>query len=346
MDLLSSFESCHLSVEILLEMFPVLAPRSYSLIEECLEKPSQKLNFAFTMFYLNESITKGGMTYDGITIKRYNRRTGVATGYMYRLWKEMASTAVFSSIYLSVHSSLNNFYHPENPLDPLILICAGSGIAPFIGFLQYRQRLSRENASEIGETWLVFGCREPGDLLFSEELADFVESGTIGHLCLCFSRFSGHLPPHLPETIRRKAIVPVGCKYVQDCILSSSPLTYSADGDNTEADLLERLRSVRISSAGVEDSISSRLTELVCLRGGHVRVSCIDVSMVVLGWVSLLSEQQSRSLIRFLCVYLCVTPVFHRNSSYVYFVHCKQLNHVLGLVFNQWKIECSKVLCL
>ena len=278
MDILASFESCHPSVEFLLEIFPVLSTRPYSLIDDCSERLPQELNFAFTMFNLSKESNEENLTCDGVTLKRYNRKTGVATGYMHRMWEEKLWVNSLLDIHVSMRPNLNNFYHPEGAVDPLIMICAGSGITPFIGFLQYRRKLCKENSSRLGETWLIFGCREPCDLLFAEELAHFIENGTITYLCLCFSRFSGSLPSYLPEPIKLKAIIPVGCKYVQDCILSScSRSAHPIDEDTTDTDLSRRLERICISPTEKRENISSRLTTLMCLQGGHVRVRCFHI---------------------------------------------------------------------
>ena len=56
----------------------------------------------------------------------------------------------------------NSFHLPTDPLQPIVMIGPGTGVAPFIGFLQHRekQQETRENGS-IGKSWLFFGCRHP-----------------------------------------------------------------------------------------------------------------------------------------------------------------------------------------
>ncbi|CDS41404.1 methionine synthase reductase [Echinococcus multilocularis] len=269
MDLLATFGSCRPSLETLLDVFPPLAARPYSLIDEYREKSPQDLSFAFTMIDFSKDLRNNDVTCEGVTLKRYFRQTGVATGYIHRLWEEKIKNGASPHMYISLHPNLNNFYHPPNAADPLILICAGTGIAPFISFLKYRRRLKQSKSSEIGATWLIFGCRDPNfDLLFAEELDGFLEDATLTQLCLVFSRFSGPLPPHLQKAIRSKALVPPGCKYVQDCICSS---TVSANSDASAVELPGLLENFHISSLP-DVGISSRLAQLVCEQGGHVRV--------------------------------------------------------------------------
>lgn len=76
------------------------------------------------------------------------------------------------------------FNPPEEVTTPIILIAAGCGIAPFIGFIE--QRAAVENA---GPVWLMFGNRyRDGDYLYAQELADWHKSGVISRLDTAFSR--------------------------------------------------------------------------------------------------------------------------------------------------------------
>lgn len=70
------------------------------------------------------------------------------------------------------------------------MVGPGTGVAPFVGFLQQRERERQENPEvTFGETWLFFGCRHRDqDYLFREELEGFVSSGALSHLKVCFSR--------------------------------------------------------------------------------------------------------------------------------------------------------------
>ncbi|KAL5111996.1 Methionine synthase reductase [Taenia crassiceps] len=299
MDLLATFGSCHPTLETLLELFPPLAARPYSLIDEYSEKSPQELSFAFTMIDFSKESRNSDVICEGVTLKRYSRQTGVATGYINRLWEEKISSGVNPHMYISPHPNLNNFSHPVDVSDPLILICAGTGIAPFIGFLKYRRQLKRSKPSKIGDTWLIFGCRDPNfDLLFADELAAFLKDETLTQLCLVFSRFSGPIPPHLHEVIRSKALVPPGCKYVQDCI--SFPSATSASRDASAVELPDLLDTCHISPP-LDIAVSSRLTRLVCEQRGHVRV-CGDAKgmapAVASAWTTLFAtwEQSSKAV--------------------------------------------------
>ena len=55
---------------------------------------------------------------------------------------------------------------------PLLMIGPGTGVAPFLGFLQQRHAAMQATAaSSAGPAWLFFGCRQPQeDFLFQQEL--------------------------------------------------------------------------------------------------------------------------------------------------------------------------------
>ncbi|MFW6380340.1 MAG: nitric oxide synthase, partial [Halorhodospira sp.] len=87
----------------------------------------------------------------------------------------------------SLHATLRRHEHlhpPEDPSQPIILIAAGCGIAPFIGFLAERER-----QPEAGPVWLIFGNRRRhGDFFHGERLLAWREQGVLTRLDLAFSR--------------------------------------------------------------------------------------------------------------------------------------------------------------
>ncbi|MEY2342814.1 flavodoxin domain-containing protein [Acidithiobacillus sp. IBUN Pt1247-S3] len=67
---------------------------------------------------------------------------------------------------------------------PIIMIGAGSGLAPFLGFLQ-----ERETRGDPGKNWLFFGERHAAsDFHFAEEIQRWQQSGHLSRLDTAFSR--------------------------------------------------------------------------------------------------------------------------------------------------------------
>uniref|UniRef100_A0A8C8RX08 Methionine synthase reductase n=1 Tax=Pelusios castaneus TaxID=367368 RepID=A0A8C8RX08_9SAUR len=205
LDLLHAFPTCRPPLNLLIEHLPKLQARSYSASSSNLFQPG-KLQFVFNVVEFPPSPS------------RPISRKGVCTGWLAELvasmlqshksslhTKEGKSLTVKVSIYAR---PVNTFHLPSDPSVPFMMVGPGTGISPFIGFLQHRQKLQEEHTDwKFGETWLFFGCRhQDRDYLFRDELRSFVENGTLTHLKVCFSRD----PP--PATEKAPA------KYVQDNI--------------------------------------------------------------------------------------------------------------------------------
>ncbi|MFI1993863.1 molybdopterin-dependent oxidoreductase [Actinoplanes sp. NPDC020271] len=77
-----------------------------------------------------------------------------------------------------------HFRPPADPATPMIMVGPGTGVAPFLGFLQERQATGAS-----GQNWLFFGeQRRETDFYYQEELAALSAAGTLTRLDLAFSR--------------------------------------------------------------------------------------------------------------------------------------------------------------
>ena len=77
-----------------------------------------------------------------------------------------------------------HFRLPQNPETPIIMIGAGTGVAPYRGFLQ---ELEATNAGT--KSWAIFGHRRfLFDFIYQLEIQDWLKSGVLGRLDLASSR--------------------------------------------------------------------------------------------------------------------------------------------------------------
>ncbi|MET9448480.1 molybdopterin-dependent oxidoreductase [Streptomyces cinerochromogenes] len=77
-----------------------------------------------------------------------------------------------------------HFRPPADPATPMIMVGPGTGVAPFIGFLEDRQA-----RGHTGRNWLFFGeQRRATDFYHREELEAYRASGHLDRLDLAFSR--------------------------------------------------------------------------------------------------------------------------------------------------------------
>ena len=98
------------------------------------------------------------------------------------------------------------FHLPLDPSVPVVMIAAGSGVAPMRGFIQERA-LQKEAGRNVGKMTLFLGCRSPDeDFLYSK--TDFEEWRKLGILEV--------LPAFSKDTEKSE-----GCKYVQKYVTPS-----------------------------------------------------------------------------------------------------------------------------
>ncbi|WP_405868615.1 molybdopterin-dependent oxidoreductase [Streptomyces sp. NBC_00005] len=77
-----------------------------------------------------------------------------------------------------------HFRPPADPSTPMVMVGPGTGVAPFIGFLEQRRALGHR-----GPNWLFFGEQHRAtDFYYEDELTGFLADGTLDRLDTAFSR--------------------------------------------------------------------------------------------------------------------------------------------------------------
>ncbi|MFG2786597.1 molybdopterin-dependent oxidoreductase [Streptomyces sp. NPDC048419] len=77
-----------------------------------------------------------------------------------------------------------HFRPPADPATPMVMVGPGTGVAPFVGFLQQRRALGHR-----GPNWLFFGEQHRAtDFYYEDELTGFLADGTLARLDTAFSR--------------------------------------------------------------------------------------------------------------------------------------------------------------
>ncbi|MFG2824974.1 molybdopterin-dependent oxidoreductase [Kitasatospora sp. NPDC048365] len=116
-----------------------------------------------------------------VSVLRYEGRSG-------RLRKGVASTFLAdaepdSPVPVFVQRSAH-FRPPADPAVPAVMVGPGTGVAPFLGFLEERRARGHH-----GGNWLLFGeQRRSTDFYYREELEELHRHGTLTRLDLAFSR--------------------------------------------------------------------------------------------------------------------------------------------------------------
>jgi len=77
------------------------------------------------------------------------------------------------------------FYMPEDKKTPIVMVGPGTGIVPYIGFIEERIH----QGGEYGESHLFFGCRKPdSDFIFKNFLEKAQNDKILTNLNTAFSR--------------------------------------------------------------------------------------------------------------------------------------------------------------
>lgn len=181
LNLVEKYSSAQLPMSEFLSMLPQLRLRQYSISSSPLADPTQ---VSVTWAVLDESSLSDSS----------ERFLGVASNYL-------ANLTAGDHIQVTVKESHRSFHLPLDITGtPILMVAAGTGIAPFRGFIQERAT-QIASGRKLAPAVLFFGCRHPDkDSLFASELAAWSASGAVD-VRYAYSR--------APERSN-------GAKYVQD----------------------------------------------------------------------------------------------------------------------------------
>ena len=213
-------------------MLAPLAPRYYSISSSSLVSPR---HCSITVGVLSAPARSGRGTFNG-----------VCSNYL-RLGESD------EIIYAFVRDTGSDFRLPTDPARPLLMVGAGTGIAPFRGFLQQRAAL-RDREVGLGPALLLFGCRHPQqDQLYADELREYARTG-VARVAPAFSRL-----PDEPKT------------YVQDRLLQMGDEVWEL----LEADAVVYICGASVMADGVRTALG-RLHEHKVGQGAEAANAWLD----------------------------------------------------------------------
>ncbi|KAJ1970819.1 hypothetical protein H4R35_005636 [Dimargaris xerosporica] len=199
LDLLTTFPTVLPPLSRLMDALPPHQPRYYSATNSPLADDGRTLGIAFNVVQYTTpepyNVVKQGVCTPWLdTLATAALLSAADHSYSTIDTATPSSGTVAAPVHVFLRPNGGQFYLPSDLARPMILIGPGTGVAPFIGFLQHRdcQRQTVSGASlEVGETWLFYGCRHPDkDYLFRDELAYYQQRGVLSQLHVCFSRCS------------------------------------------------------------------------------------------------------------------------------------------------------------
>lgn len=153
---LRRFDSCVVPLGLFLELMPRMTPRYFSISSDLLQTPSQ--------VSITVAVVPGGLC-----------------------THMLQEVLVGERIPVFVRKS--KFHLPlRDKTRPIIMIGPGTGVAPFIGFLQRRRAWQKKQVA-LGRAIMFFGCRHHDrDYIYEDTFVDALQNGVLSSLFVAHSR--------------------------------------------------------------------------------------------------------------------------------------------------------------
>ncbi|WP_229916373.1 bifunctional nitrate reductase/sulfite reductase flavoprotein subunit alpha [Streptomyces fructofermentans] len=192
-----------------------------------------------------------------VSVVRYESVGGQARGGVCSAF--LADTEPGTSVPVFVQRS-PHFRPPQDPAAAMVMVGPGTGIAPFVGFLEERRAQGHR-----GPNWLFFGEQHRAtDFYYEDELAAFVGDGTLMRLDTAFSR-------------DQRAKV-----YVQDRMREHGPELWSwlrdgarfhvcGDASRMAKDVDRALRDIAVTHGGLGDAEAAAYVKQLAAEKRYVR---------------------------------------------------------------------------
>lgn len=160
LDMVTEYPPAGLDAASFARLLSPLAPRLYSISSSQAAHPDEV------------HLTVGVVAYEA----RQRARLGTVSG-------AIAAMGEDTSLPVYLHRN-EGFRLPADPATPIVMIGAGTGVAPYRGFLA-----EREARAATGRNWLVFGNRSfEHDFLYQSEWLAWRRSGLLTRIDVAFSR--------------------------------------------------------------------------------------------------------------------------------------------------------------
>lgn len=189
--LLAAFDSLRPPLNVLVGILGPLQPRYYS----CCRKREKQKEIGSEFGSDNSQFFNFQIVFNVV---------GVCSSWLQSLRKTGCSLPI-------IKRSISAFRLHLTPSRPIIMIAAGTGVAPFIGFLESIRDnntvdSNNDNSSQINRpfTWLIFGFRSrQDDFIFEKDLLEFQSTGILKKLSLAVSRDPIEPKTHVQDVVRR-----------------------------------------------------------------------------------------------------------------------------------------------
>ncbi|MBX3499413.1 MAG: cytochrome P450 [Alphaproteobacteria bacterium] len=172
LEILEHYESCQVGLGEFLEMLPAMRVRQYSI----------------------SSSPRAGATSCSLTVAVVDAPAWSGRGQFHGTCSSyLARLRSGDQVPVAIKTPNVPFHPPADNATPIVMICAGTGLAPFRGFVQ--ERAARHRAGEkAGPALLFFGCDHPDvDLLYRDELEGWRKEGVVSLYPAFFKKPEGEI---------------------------------------------------------------------------------------------------------------------------------------------------------
>ncbi|XP_076817473.1 NADPH--cytochrome P450 reductase-like [Clavelina lepadiformis] len=170
--ILDDVPSCNPAMDHICELLPHLQARYYSIASS----PKMHPTSIHICAVLVEYDTSSGRT-----------NLGVATNWL-KTKIPVPGSEAFVQPRVPIYVRKSQFRLPFKVSHPVMMVGPGTGLAPFIGFIQDRA-YHKEAGKDVGKTTLYFGCRKrEEDFIYEEHLTKWKEDDVLTELKIAFSR--------------------------------------------------------------------------------------------------------------------------------------------------------------
>lgn len=158
LDLLERMQSCSLDFAAFLEMLPALRARQYSIASSPMVEAGE---VSLTVAVVDSPALSGGGQFEGV-------------GSTF-----LAQMKAGERLAVAVRPARAGFQPPADPATPIVMVCVGSGIAPFRAFIEERSA-QKASGRAVGRALLYFGVDHPDvDYLYRDEFAAWQAQGIV-----------------------------------------------------------------------------------------------------------------------------------------------------------------------
>ena len=196
LDILDMYPELECPFGLFLSLLPSMRLRQYSISSSPLSDPSLvSITYAVIDAPMLQPNKPGPTLPNGLTTPPSgNRFLGVTTNHLKTLEPG-------ERCQIAIKKSHQSFHLPADNERPVIMVCAGTGIAPFRAFVEERAAKLAAGQTSLGPALLFVGCKDSGsDRLYAGELEAWEKAGAV-EVFYAFSKQPGESE---------------GCKYAQE----------------------------------------------------------------------------------------------------------------------------------